>query len=52
MKNIAMDRTSEIFSAENVSMCRSCRRARRGPRAALPEAAFAAPPTGWAPAAG
>src|SRR5215212_2380256 len=37
MKNIAIDRTSEIFSADQVSMCRNCRRARRGPRpAALP----------------
>ena len=32
MKNSAIDRTSEIFSADQVSMCRSCRRARRGPR--------------------
>src|SRR5829696_2616107 len=32
MKNIAIDRTSEIFSADQVSMWRSCRRARRGPR--------------------
>src|SRR3954452_19518359 len=32
MKNSAIDRTSEIFSADQVSMCRSWRRARRGPR--------------------
>src|SRR4051812_29754144 len=32
MKNSAIDRTSEIFSADQVSMCRNCRRARRGPR--------------------
>src|SRR6478672_5750230 len=39
MKNSAIDRTSEIFSADQVSMCRSCRRARRGPRPpALPGA--------------
>src|SRR4029453_14361907 len=31
MKNSAIDRTSEIFSADQVSMCRSCSRARRGP---------------------
>jgi hypothetical protein len=48
MKNIAMDRTSEIFSAENVSMLRSCSRARRGPRGALPPPAeaFVAPAAG------
>src|SRR5687767_1495907 len=32
MKNSAIDSTSEIFSADQVSMCRSWRRARRGPR--------------------
>src|SRR5215218_4746458 len=32
MKNSAIDRTSEIFSADQVSMWRSCSRARRGPR--------------------
>src|SRR3954447_2734631 len=32
MKNRAIDRTSEIFNADQVSMCRSCSRARRGPR--------------------
>src|SRR3954469_16933170 len=32
MKNSAIDRTSEIFSADQVSMCRNCNRARRGPR--------------------
>src|SRR4051812_43940558 len=37
MKNSAIESTSEIFSADQVSMCRSCSRARRGPRpAALP----------------
>src|SRR4051794_14053254 len=37
MKNSAIDSTSEIFRADQVSMCRSCSRARRGPRpAALP----------------
>src|SRR5690348_2613899 len=32
MKNRAIDSTSEILSADQVSMCRSCSRARRGPR--------------------
>src|SRR5215218_11075330 len=32
MKNSAIDRTSEIFSADHVSMWRSCSLARRGPR--------------------
>src|SRR3954453_17608946 len=36
MKNSAMDSTSEILNADQVSMCRSCSRARRGPRPALP----------------
>src|SRR4051812_46755473 len=31
-QNSAMDSTSEIFSADQVSTCRSCSRARRGPR--------------------
>src|SRR3954468_20322846 len=35
MKNSAIDSTSEIFSADHVSMCRSCSRARRGPRPPL-----------------
>src|SRR4051794_3287433 len=35
MKNSAIDRTSEIFRADQVSMCRSCSRARRGPRPGL-----------------
>src|SRR4051794_443628 len=33
-KNSAIDSTREIFSADQVSMCRSCSRARRGPRPA------------------
>src|SRR4051812_39120799 len=36
MKNSAIDRTSEIFRADQVSMWRSWSRARRGPRPALP----------------
>src|SRR4051812_49850489 len=32
MKNSAIERTSEIFRADHVSMWRSCSRARRGPR--------------------
>src|SRR3954447_21332845 len=35
MKNSAIDSTSEIFRADQVSMCRSCSRARRGPRPPL-----------------
>src|SRR3954453_6508103 len=35
MKNSAIDSTSEILNADQMSMCRSCRRARRGPRPAL-----------------
>src|SRR3954454_8032497 len=34
MKNSAIDSTSEILNADQMSMCRSCRRARRGPRPA------------------
>src|SRR4051794_12671306 len=50
MQNSAIDSTREIFSADQVSMWRSCRRARRGPRpAARPRslgavAGCAAPP--------
>src|SRR3954447_6688382 len=37
MKNSTIDRTSEILNADQMSMCRSWSRARRGPRpAALP----------------
>src|SRR5687768_2270920 len=32
MKNSAIDSTSEILNADQMSMCRSCSRARRGPR--------------------
>src|SRR5947209_15810649 len=51
MKNSTIDRTSEILNADQMSMCRSCSRARRGPRPAalpLPPRAFAAPPAGRA----
>src|SRR3954451_8591207 len=41
MKNRAIDNTSEILNADQMSMCRSCRRARRGPR---PAALAARPP--------
>src|SRR3954468_15010548 len=36
MKNSAIDSTSEILNADQMSMLRSCSRARRGPRPALP----------------
>src|SRR3954449_12781939 len=44
MKNSAIERTSEIFSADQVSMCRSCSRARRGPRPGTRDG-----PRAWAP---
>src|SRR3954452_6506461 len=64
MKNSAIDRTSEIFSADQVSMCRNCSRARRGPRlfagrprtrGGAPGAAAGAPggtALGWVPGPG
>src|SRR5215213_1301740 len=51
MKNSAIDSTSEIFRADQVSMCRSCSRARRGPRPAplRPRApTVVGEPLGWA----
>ena len=47
-----MDRTSEIFSADQVSMCRSCSRARRGPRPEDRPGRFRAAPAWAASAAG
>src|SRR4051794_9210929 len=63
MKNSAIDSTSEILNADQMSMCRNCRRARRGPRPAafrprpdwprlLAGAPAAALPAGVPPVAG
>src|SRR4051812_12012603 len=49
MKNNAIDSTSAILNADQMSTCRNCSRARRGPR---PAALAGRPPRPWAFLAG